>query len=130
APNQCVAHILLQLANPHSANKFMKDRLYMCKEKLCPHKDKKEPTRCAKCQRWGHIVVNCHAERDACTTCGEEHRLSKCTSKNTCYCISCENGSHSSNDCHCPTYKQECAILDMRHLENSMPYFPTNESWT
>ncbi|KIJ10055.1 hypothetical protein PAXINDRAFT_55458, partial [Paxillus involutus ATCC 200175] len=130
APNQRVAHILLQLADPHSANKVMKDGLYVCKEKLCPHKDKKEPTRCAKCQRWGHIAANCHAECDACATCGEEHRSSECTSQNVRYCVSCENSGHASNDRHCPTYEQECAILDARHPENSMPYFPTNESWT
>ncbi|KIJ06854.1 hypothetical protein PAXINDRAFT_45294, partial [Paxillus involutus ATCC 200175] len=79
---------------------------------------------------WRHIAANCHAEQDMCATCGGEHRSNLCTSHNTRYCVNCKDNSHSSNNCHCPAYVQECAALDARHPENSMPYFPTNESWT
>ncbi|KAF8833014.1 hypothetical protein BDN67DRAFT_875952, partial [Paxillus ammoniavirescens] len=119
APNQRVAHVLLQFNDPHPANKILKDGLYVFKEKLCLHKHKKEPVRCA----------NCHDGYDTCAKCGEEHRTNMCTSHETRYCVSCEDNSHCSNDRHCPAYKQECTILNAKHPESSMPYFPTNESW-
>ncbi|KIK90503.1 hypothetical protein PAXRUDRAFT_127704, partial [Paxillus rubicundulus Ve08.2h10] len=130
AQNQCVAHVLLHFNDPHPANKVLKEGLYVCKEKLCLHKDKKEPIRCTKCQRWRHITANCHADHDMCTTCGGEHRTNLCDSHNACYCISCKDNNHSISDHHCPAYEQECEALDARHPENTMPYLPTNKSWT
>ncbi|KIK75541.1 hypothetical protein PAXRUDRAFT_111327, partial [Paxillus rubicundulus Ve08.2h10] len=129
ARNQPIAHVLLQFSEPCPANKVLKEGLYVCKEKLSPHKDKKEHIRCVKCQRWRHIAANCHADHDTCATCRGEHRSSSCKTHDTHYGINCEDNSHSSGDRHCPAYVQECAALDTRHPENSMLYFPTNESW-
>ncbi|KIJ12631.1 hypothetical protein PAXINDRAFT_156865 [Paxillus involutus ATCC 200175] len=35
-----------------------------------------------------------------------------------------------NNNRHCPTYEREHIKLDERQPENSMPYYPTDESWT
>ncbi|KIK80710.1 hypothetical protein PAXRUDRAFT_109257, partial [Paxillus rubicundulus Ve08.2h10] len=130
AINQRVAHILLHLNDPHHANKIMKEGLYICKERLTPHKDKKEPTRCAKCQCWGHIAGNCHADRETCAKCGGDHRSNLCASYNARYCVNCEDCNHASSDCHCTIYIQQCTLLDAKHPENSMLYFPTEETST
>ncbi|KIK91621.1 hypothetical protein PAXRUDRAFT_34868 [Paxillus rubicundulus Ve08.2h10] len=40
------------------------------------------------------------------------------------------NSTASANDHHCPVYIQKCTLLDAKHPENSMLYFPTEETWT
>ena len=44
--------------------------------------------------------------------------------------VSCRSDSHASWDRSCPTFQRKCTELDARLLENLMPYFPTEETWT
>jgi hypothetical protein len=46
-------------------------------------------------------------------------------------CVSCGDGSsHPSSSLTCPTFTRKSNALDERFPENTMPYFPTSESWT
>ncbi|KAF8545756.1 hypothetical protein OG21DRAFT_1428696, partial [Imleria badia] len=45
-PDQRVAHAIFTLAEPKAANILLCDGLYICKEKLHPRKEKKDPLRC------------------------------------------------------------------------------------
>jgi len=128
--NQRVAHALMSLNNPKAANKLIESGMYFDYGRLRPYKDKKEPLRCLKCQRWGHMAKNCTEEKDTCGTCAGEHRHSKCNSYRTYFCISCKSSSHSSSDKECPEYKTQLEALNAHIPENSMPYFPTEEPWT
>jgi len=127
--NQRVAHALMSLNNPKAANKLICDGMYLDYGRLRLYKDKKEPLRCLKCQRWGHMAKNCTEVKDTCGTCAGEHRHSKCNSYRTYYCISCKSSSHSSSDKECPEYKAQLESLNACTPENSMPYFPTEEPW-
>ena len=61
---QRVAHALFRLTTPEAANALIKNGMYINLERLCPAKDKKEPLRCLKCQRWGHMAKDCSTSRD------------------------------------------------------------------
>ncbi|KAF8546187.1 hypothetical protein OG21DRAFT_1384216, partial [Imleria badia] len=131
SPNQGVVHALFTFSNPTAANSLLRDRLYICKEKLHPHKEKKDPLRCVHCQGWGHLARDCKAVHDTCAHCRHVHQMDSCTDTNgKCYCVSFKSNSHASNNPKCQTYLAKCAELDAKHPENSMPYFPTDEPWT
>ncbi|KIJ19213.1 hypothetical protein PAXINDRAFT_70215, partial [Paxillus involutus ATCC 200175] len=130
AASQRVAHTVLTLCNPLSANLLIRDGLYFKQEKFFPRKDKKEAIRCMKCQLWGHIAKDCKAQADTCGTCGETHRTSACTNHNKLYCVSCDTNDHASHNRSCGEFAKRCAILDTKLLENLLPYFPTNTPWT
>jgi hypothetical protein len=83
-----------------------------------------------KCRLWGHLATECKSEKEACGTCGEEHRTNACSNKGKTYCISCKDGSHPSWDRGCPEFARRCTIYDKRNPENALPYFPTEHDWT
>ena len=99
-------------------------------QRLKPHKDKKEPIRCLKCQHWGHIARDCKKTTDTCGTCAKDHCSASCRSFQTYYCVTCKTDLHSSADRNCPEYIKRQAALDVKTPENSMLYFPTEETWT
>jgi len=117
------------LNDPKAANKLIQGGMYYDLGKLQPLKNKREPLRCLKCQRWGHMAKNCTEEKDTCGTCGGEHCHTSCNSYRTLYCVNCRSPSHSSTDKECPEYKSQLKALNARTPENSMPYFPTEEPW-
>lgn len=128
--NQRVAHALFSFSSPEAANKLLKDGLYVNMERLRPHKDKKEPIRCLKCQWLGHMAKDCTQEKDTCSKCAGEHRFTQCSTPDTLFCVNCQSNNHSSADRHCPQFIKRRAALDERTPENNMPYFPTEEAWT
>jgi len=127
---QRVAHVLLSLTSPQAANKLISTGLYLNHSKLCAHKDKKEPLRCLKCQRWGHFSKDCKEEKDTCGTCGGPHQEHLCNAYQTNYCINCKSTSHGSLDKGCPDYMKRLEELNAKIPENATPYFPTGEPWT
>ncbi|KAI6033767.1 hypothetical protein BKA83DRAFT_83185, partial [Pisolithus microcarpus] len=127
---QWVAHTLLTLSSPEAANKLLKNGLYINMERLWPHKDKKEPIRCLKCQCLGHLARDCLQEVDTCSACAGEHRITQCTSPDIVFCINCQSSTHTSTDRFCPQLIKRCNIMDERTPENNMPYFLTEEPWT
>ena len=127
---QRVAHALLSVTSPQAANQLIKEGLYLDQTKYHPQKDRKEPLRCLKCQRWGHYSSSCTQTKDTCGICAHDHRDRNCRSYDTDYCVNCESKTHSSRDRNCPDFQRRCAELDARAPDNAMPYFPTDESWT
>jgi hypothetical protein len=66
--------------------------------------------KCSNCASKSHSLNNCN-RAPKCVSCGEE-------------------SSHPSSSPSCPTFIRKSEALDERFPENSMPYFPMNESWT
>jgi hypothetical protein len=54
---------------------------------------------------------------------------SACTSKST-YCVNCEVNDHTSWSRECPMFMRKCRKFDIKHPENSLPYYPSSEPWT
>jgi hypothetical protein len=129
-PSQRVAHLLLILNDPKSANEGIRDGITLNQNILQVKKNKREPIRCAKCQHYGHIAKECVFHRDVCANCAGEHRTTECNNKDRTCCISCESDDHSSWDRKCPEFERRCNTLDAKNQDNTMPYFPTDEPWT
>ncbi|KAG1843465.1 hypothetical protein DFJ58DRAFT_636686, partial [Suillus subalutaceus] len=72
----------------------------------------------------------CLANRDTCTNSAKEHRTSDCSNKDPSHCISCNSNDHPSWSRNCPEFNRHCMDLDTRNQDNTLPYFPTDESWT
>ncbi|KIK96755.1 hypothetical protein PAXRUDRAFT_114006, partial [Paxillus rubicundulus Ve08.2h10] len=124
-----VAHAIFQLNSLQAADTLLQEGLYICKDKLHPTKDKREPIRCTCCQKWGHIARDCKANHNTCTICGLQHRTVNCDSLKMYHCVGCDTHTHSRNDPYCLTYERKCEELNAKHPEKSMPYFPTDEEW-
>ena len=120
----------MSLNSPKAANRLIIEGMYYNAGKLRARKDKRDPLRCLKCQRWGHMARNCTETRGTCGTCGGDHHHMKCNSFRTYYCASCKSNAHSSVDKECPEYQIQLAKLNARTPENQMLYFPTEEPWT
>jgi hypothetical protein len=125
-----VAHAIFLLHIPIIADILIRDGLYIFQEKFFPQKDKKEPIRCVRCQGWGHIARDCHANHDTCGTCGNHHRTANCTNQNASHCANCNSNDHPSYSRNCPDFTRRCELIDAKNPENLMPYYPTDEFWT
>ncbi|KAG2744601.1 hypothetical protein P692DRAFT_201721654, partial [Suillus brevipes Sb2] len=124
---QTVAHLLIALKDPSSANKGIRDGITLNKNKLQMKKNKRKPVRCTKCQHYGHIARECIAHQDTCANCTGNHRTNECDNIENTRCASCNTDDHPSWSRSCPELDPRCADLDAR---DTMPYFPTDEEWT
>ena len=130
SPFQRFAHAIFSISSATVANHLIKQGIYINRENLRAHKDKKEPLRCLKCQNWGHVARTCKATNDTCGTCADNHRSSACPSEKPSFCVSCNSTDHPSSSRKCPEFIRRCNDLNARTPENVMPYFPTEEEWT
>ena len=128
--NQKVAHVIFGFNDRNAANNAIQAGLFI--EGKLSHVRKKlaEPRRCLKCQKYGHYVPDCKAGVDTCAHCGEQHRTSTCTVKDTAAfcCANCtgtEAKGHGAADRNCAKFKAECEKLQTRVPENKYKYFPT-----
>jgi hypothetical protein len=48
----------------------------------------------------------------------------------TLQCVNCRSDNHASWSRGCPEFKRKCDELSAKYPENSLPYFPTCETWT
>jgi hypothetical protein len=78
SPTQTMAFATIQVNDANTANKLIKDGLYIDHHLIHIKKDLKEPIQCVKCQRHGHIARNCNISRDICGTCTDNHRTTDC----------------------------------------------------
>ena len=129
--HQQFGHLILSATDVDDANSIMIRGLQICGKKVSVGRNHKEPIRCLKCQRYGHIAARCTGNDDICGTCGEKgHRLVQCQSKDKRYCVSCDTNTHSSWDRDCPALAAQIERYNEKHPENTMPFFPSAEPWT
>ncbi|KAG2125439.1 hypothetical protein DEU56DRAFT_961827, partial [Suillus clintonianus] len=67
--HQQVAHIMLTMKDPKSANDGIRNGVTLNQARLQMKKNKREPIRCAKCQNYGHIARECLSHHDTCANC-------------------------------------------------------------
>ncbi|KIM66589.1 hypothetical protein SCLCIDRAFT_52751, partial [Scleroderma citrinum Foug A] len=127
--NKRVAYTLVSLTTAEAANETINEGLYVNLERLKPCKNKREPICCLKCQYCGQIARDCKRAVDACSTCTKDHCSASCRSFQTYYCVTCQSDLHASADRNCSEYIKRQQALNVKTLENSMPFFPTKESW-
>jgi len=128
---QTCSHLILSFSNPDTANRAKVSGLIICNKRVSTSKYKKEPIRCLKCQGWNHLVSECIKKSDTCGTCGTDgHRTSECNNKDKHHCISCNTDDHSSWARNCPTFVRKCREFNLKHPENGLPFYPSQESWT
>ena len=75
------------------------------------------PSRCAKCQMFGHWKNRCRGPT-RCVNCGQSHGELACTNLPSCY--NC-HGSHPASDPNCPRFRQEKDIILLSY-ENDIPF--------
>ena len=115
--------------NPDTANRLLTGRIQVVNHLVTVRKDTHIPIRCVKCQRYRHIQDSCIGV-DRCANCASEfHRADVCDRAPAC--VSCSPDSrHPSTSPACPTFLKKCSALDEPFPENTMPYFPSTNSWT
>ncbi|OJA15712.1 hypothetical protein AZE42_12979, partial [Rhizopogon vesiculosus] len=128
--DQRKAFTLLQVTDIIIANNIIKDGICIDTQKVYARKNKKEPIRCAKCQKFGHMARNCSSLEDTCGACGGKHRTSLCPSPQSTHCANCKTNQHASWSRSCPAFKESCDIFEEKNPENQMIYFPTPAIWT
>jgi len=129
-PEQTHAYAIISLTSVESTNIIIRDGLIICGMKVRPTKQKHEPLQCMKCRRWGHLAVECSAEKDVCGNCGKDHRTSTCKDRSNPFCIACNEDTHASWSRNCLEFLRRCSIHDKRNPENAMQYFPTGHDWS
>ena len=55
ACDQTCGHVILVASAADTVNKILTNSLVICQKCVYTEKCKKEPTRCLKCQGWGHL---------------------------------------------------------------------------
>jgi len=104
-PKQTMVFAPLHVNDANTANKLIKEGLYIDQHLVRVKKDKKEPIRCAKCQQFGHIARNCNVARDICETCTGNHRTTDCHAYKTVRCTNCRKNDHASWSRSCPEFE-------------------------
>ena len=129
SPTQVMGHAIVSFKNPQAANSAIANGLVICQKRVNVAKDKKEPTRCMKCQKWGHMAIACLSAGDVCGQCGGAHRTTQCQGERV-FCTPCGEQGHPSWDRDCPTFIAKRREMDGRTPDNLLTYFPTDEAWT
>ncbi|XP_033736414.1 uncharacterized protein LOC117324602 [Pecten maximus] len=72
------------------------------------------PLRCYKCNRYGHMAVNCKGKQ-RCQKCGGDHKVSECENTEK-KCVNC-GGDHSAAYGGCPARKKAIEIIKIQTKE-------------
>ena len=70
------------------------------------------PTRCFKCQRFGHIAVACRA-KNRCAKCGGDHEYGNCGEGTKIKCCNC-GGEHSAAYKGCIAHKRAIQVQNVK----------------
>ena len=127
---QTHAYASITLNSPVIANLLIRKGIEIHGVKTRPTKMTRQPTQCMHCRYWGHMAYQCINAKEACGSCGEEHKTANCTNPQKRYCVSCKDTTHASWDRNCPEFIKRCESLNEKYPENNLPYFPTDEDWT
>jgi hypothetical protein len=93
-----VRSIILHYAQPqHDTHTYILSRRYRLNEYIRP------PTRCFRCQCFGHIAAKCRSA-PRCVRCGESHDALECAAT-TRHCANCGQ-AHSAAWSGCPTFEK------------------------
>ena len=130
APDQTCRHVLAVMTRPEEANSMLINGLVICQKRVYAKKCKKEPTRCLKCHRWGHMSYDCQQPFDVCGMCAGRHRTTACNNQDRLQCVSCKAKGHTSWSRQCPIFLSKCHEMDARMTKNQMLYYPTADPWT
>ncbi|KAF5386202.1 hypothetical protein D9615_002619 [Tricholomella constricta] len=115
SPKQTVASLKVVCSTAEAANCLLQERIFVAGHLVVIRKDLKEPIRCNKCQRYGHIRASCKSPERCATCASPDHVTTECPPNPTP---------------RCPIFKKQCDDLESCLPENHMPYFPTGEAWT
>lgn len=124
-PKQTQAVVRLELRSQELADHLITEGGQLDYTLVVFRKVKQEPTRCLKCQRFGHKAAKCKATTDTCSQCGNSHRSSACEMRDLKHCVSCAFEEHCSYDRACPTFKAKCEHFNQRRPENKSRFFDT-----
>ncbi|KAG8699812.1 hypothetical protein FRC09_006364, partial [Ceratobasidium sp. 395] len=81
------------------------------------------PTRCTKCQRFGHRRAKCKSDKVICSGCGGEHENKDCNDRGRQWCVSCNSDQHPSHARICPAFKAETGKQNATRPENTRRFF-------
>jgi hypothetical protein len=124
------AHLFISFTSPETANRAISNGIMICNKKCQVERVKRDPLRCLKCQGWNHKANECSLSANKCSNCAQNHRTSECRNPTTKRCVSCKSNEHASWSRGCPVFLKKSEELNMRNIENTMPFFPTNDPWT
>jgi hypothetical protein len=109
---QRLAHAIVSFKEVVTANRVIRDGLFVDGKKVWGRKILSEPTRCVKCQMVGvdHIAATCKSIHDTCARCGEMHRTAECVVPDGARaCANCrgagvQHHGHGAADRNCPVF--------------------------
>ncbi|KAI0671293.1 hypothetical protein C8Q78DRAFT_933533, partial [Trametes maxima] len=134
--SQRVAHVILHMRNPESANHAIRHSLNIEGKTVSVRKLLQEPRRCLRCQKYSpaHLAASCSAKDETCGTCAGPHRTADCTVADTAYmqrfCVNCNEKGHASWDRDCPAFAEALDKLSARSPDNWYRFFPTADPRT
>jgi hypothetical protein len=128
---QRFGHMFLTLNDVKTANSLITRGITIRQKRVQVSKPKKEPLRCVKCQRFGHMAKDCTETDNTCGTCGGKHDTKECNEEGIAqYCTECKTDGHPSWSRECPAFRRRCESFDSRCPENQMPYYLTDDPIT
>ena len=79
------------------------------------------PSRCFKCQKFGHSSRTCCSKEDVCSICAStDHSYKDCNKQDSPHCSNC-SGPHKASDQECPKYLVEKATLKLQAEKRLSP---------
>lgn len=122
-PNQLRAHLKLELRSMNVADALIESGCRIEYTISNIKRIEEDPTRCLKCQHFGHIATKCSAPADICSHCGGDHRSNVCSNKDKHFCVNCKVSEHSSWSRACPKFIAERDALNHRKPDNRRRFF-------
>ena len=127
-PSQTTTTLKVACVNPDVANQLFTGCICIDNHLINVHKDIWIPVRCIKCQGYGHTQDVCIGIMRCANCTSEFHRVDVCDKQLSCV-LQARFPAPSTSPA-CLVFMQKCDVLDMCFPKNSMPYFPSNDSWT
>ncbi|KAJ6453774.1 hypothetical protein C8R45DRAFT_759675, partial [Mycena sanguinolenta] len=127
---QKCAHLVLGCRDAETANRIIRERVWIDGSQVPAHKLLTEPIRCVKCQdvQTNHIAATCTAT-EACARCGEEHRTEACTvGVEGLACVNCKRAKreykgHGAASRSCPVFEDKLQFALERNPEVAHPFY-------